>query len=79
MSQHTICGNFCREFVNSVWCIKILSTQEVLQMGKDGLHLLNAPGPAKRLQSNSCDTYHLARQDSQNLSSGIPSVGSLDY
>jgi hypothetical protein len=66
-----------QEFVNSVWCIKILSTQEVLQMGKEGLNLLNA-GPAKRLQSNSCDAY-LARQDSQNLSSGIPSVGSLDY
>ncbi|KAJ4807937.1 Auxin response factor [Rhynchospora pubera] len=67
-----------QEFVNSVWCIKILSTQEVLQMGKEGLSLLNAAGPAKRLQSNGCDAF-LARQDSQNLSSGIPSVGSLDY
>jgi hypothetical protein len=64
--------------VNSVWCIKILSTQEVLQMGKEGLSLLNAVGPARRLQSNGCDAFH-ARQDSQNLSSGIPTVGTLDY
>ncbi|MBA0565475.1 hypothetical protein Golob_010348, partial [Gossypium lobatum] len=30
------------EFVNSVWCIKILSPQEVQQMGKRGLELLNS-------------------------------------
>ncbi|XP_039023184.1 auxin response factor 6-like [Hibiscus syriacus] len=30
------------EFVNSVWCIKILSPQEVQQMGKRDLELLNS-------------------------------------
>ncbi|XP_020237008.1 auxin response factor 6 [Cajanus cajan] len=30
------------EFVNSVWCIKILSPQEVQQMGNSGLELLNS-------------------------------------
>ncbi|CAK9151970.1 unnamed protein product [Ilex paraguariensis] len=62
------------EFVNSVWCIKILSPQEVQQMGKE---LLNSV-PVPRLPNNSCDDY-ASRQESRNLSSGITSVGSLDY
>ncbi|KAB1222701.1 Auxin response factor 6 [Morella rubra] len=65
------------EFVNSVWCIKILSPQEVLQMGKRGLELLNSV-PIQRVSGNSCDDY-ANRQDSRNLSSGITSVGSLEY
>lgn len=65
------------EFVNSVWCIKILSPQEVQQMGKHGLELLNSV-PIQRLSNGSCDDY-ASRQDSRNLSSGITSVGSLDY
>ncbi|GMI93590.1 hypothetical protein HRI_003028500 [Hibiscus trionum] len=65
------------EFVNSVWCIKILSPQEVQQMGKRGLELLNSV-PVQRLSNGSCDDY-VNRQDSRNLSSGIASVGSLDY
>ncbi|KAE8719993.1 Auxin response factor 17 [Hibiscus syriacus] len=36
------------EFVNSVWCIKILSPQEVQQMGKQGPELLN---PVPRLSN----------------------------
>lgn len=67
-----------REFVNSVWCIKILSPQEVHQMGKRGLELLKSV-PMQRLSSNSCDDYGGSRQDSRNLSSGITSVGSLEY
>ncbi|KAK8641972.1 hypothetical protein V6N13_011338 [Hibiscus sabdariffa] len=65
------------EFVNSVWCIKILSPQEVQQMGKRGLELLNSV-PVQRLSNGSCDDY-VSQQDSRNLSSGIASVGSLDY
>lgn len=65
------------EFVNSVWCIKILSPQEMQQMGKRGLELLNSVS-IQRLSNNSCDDYP-SRQDSRNLSSGITSVGSLDY
>ncbi|OMO70382.1 AUX/IAA protein [Corchorus capsularis] len=65
------------EFVNSVWCIKILSPQEVQQMGKRGLELLNSV-PVQRLSNGTCDDY-VSRQDSRNLSSGIASVGSLDY
>ncbi|KAM5587581.1 hypothetical protein ABKV19_006160 [Rosa sericea] len=66
------------EFVNNVWCIKILSPQEVQQMGKRGLELLKSV-PMQRLSSNSCDEYGGSRQDSRNLSSGITSVGSLEY
>ncbi|KAJ0017493.1 hypothetical protein Pint_10970 [Pistacia integerrima] len=65
------------EFVNSVWCIKILSPPEVQQMGKRGIELLNSV-PIQRLSNSSCDDY-ASRQDSRNLSSGITSVGSLDY
>ncbi|KAM0950706.1 putative transcription factor ARF family [Dioscorea sansibarensis] len=64
-----------QEFVNNVWCIKILSPQEVQQMGKQGVDLLNSV-PLKRLSSNSCDDY---RQDSRSLNTGITSVGTLDY
>ncbi|KAH7678856.1 AUX/IAA protein [Dioscorea alata] len=63
-----------QEFVNNVWCIKILSPQEVQQMRKQDIDLLTSI-PLKRL-SSSCDDY---RQDSRNLSTSIPSVGSLNY
>ncbi|XP_044496299.1 auxin response factor 6 [Mangifera indica] len=66
-----------QEFVNNVWCIKILSTPELQQMGKRGIELLNSV-PIQRLSNSSCDDY-ASRQDSRNLSSGITSVGSLDY
>ncbi|XP_020275116.1 auxin response factor 17 isoform X2 [Asparagus officinalis] len=42
-----------QEFVNNVWCIKILSPREVQQMGKEGDELLNSV-PMKRLSSNNC-------------------------
>ncbi|XP_027363946.1 auxin response factor 6-like isoform X2 [Abrus precatorius] len=64
------------EFVNSVWCIKILSPQEVQQMGT-GLELLSSV-PIQRLSNGICDDY-VSRQDPRNLSSGITTVGSLDY
>ncbi|KAJ1402017.1 PB1 domain [Sesbania bispinosa] len=65
------------EFVNSVWCIKILSPQEVQQMGNNGLGLLNSV-PNQRLSNGICDDY-TGREDSRNLSTGITAVGSLDY
>ncbi|XP_041026262.1 auxin response factor 6 [Juglans microcarpa x Juglans regia] len=65
------------EFVNSVWCIKILSPQEVQQMGRRDSELLNSV-PIQRLSNTGCDDY-ANRQDSRNLSSGITSVGSLEY
>ncbi|KAJ7969015.1 Auxin response factor [Quillaja saponaria] len=65
------------EFVSSVWCIKILSPQEVQQMGNHGLELLNSV-PIQRLSNGSCDDF-TSHQDSRNLSTGIPSVGSLNY
>ncbi|KAG4956083.1 hypothetical protein JHK84_042063 [Glycine max] len=65
------------EFVNSVWCIKILSPQEVQQMGNNGLELLNSV-PNQRLSNGICDDY-VSRQDPRNLSTGITTVGSLDY
>ncbi|GLU22618.1 hypothetical protein SLE2022_386800 [Rubroshorea leprosula] len=66
-----------QEFVNNVWCIKILSPQEVQQMGKRGIELLSSV-PIQRLSNGSCDDY-TSRQESRNLSSGIASVGSLDF
>ncbi|XP_047944488.1 auxin response factor 6-like [Salvia hispanica] len=68
-----------QEFVNSVWCIKILSPQEVQEMGKQGLELLNSI-PLQRLpvQNGGCDSYG-SRQEGRNMSTGIPSVGSLDF
>ncbi|KAK1304518.1 Auxin response factor 6 [Acorus calamus] len=66
-----------QEFVNNVGYIKILSPQEVQQMGKESAELPNAV-PIRRLSNSSCDDY-VSRQDSRNLNSGITSVGSLDY
>ncbi|XP_019439672.1 PREDICTED: auxin response factor 6-like isoform X1 [Lupinus angustifolius] len=65
------------EFVNSVWCIKILSPQEVQQMGNTGLELLNSV-PIQRLSNGIYDDY-MSRQDPGSLSTGITSVGSLEY
>ncbi|AQK66068.1 Auxin response factor 18 [Zea mays] len=64
-----------QEFVSTVSCIKILSPQEVQQMGKQGLELLSS-APARRLGS-SCDDY-VSRQESRSLSTGIASVGSVE-
>ncbi|KAK6150091.1 hypothetical protein DH2020_017616 [Rehmannia glutinosa] len=67
------------EFVNSVWCIKILSPQEVQEMRKRGLELLNSV-PLQRLphQNGSCDGY-ANRQEPRNMAASIPSVGTLDF
>ncbi|RWV93521.1 hypothetical protein GW17_00044018 [Ensete ventricosum] len=66
------------EFVNNVWCIKILMRQEVQQMGKPSADFLNTVH-GKRLPSNSCDEY-ITRQDSRSLSSTVTtSVGTLEY
>ncbi|KAL6847206.1 hypothetical protein ACP4OV_023059 [Aristida adscensionis] len=61
-----------QEFVNSVWCIKILSPQDVQQMVRGGDGLLSAPGGGM-LQSNVCDDYS-ASHDMQNLTGGIAPV-----
>ncbi|KAJ0230357.1 Auxin response factor 6 [Hirschfeldia incana] len=81
------------EFVSSVWCIKILSPQEVQQMGKRGLELLNSAPPSsnnnnvvEKLPSNNnnnnngnCDDFG-NRSDPRNLGNGIASVGgSFNY
>ncbi|KAG8069832.1 hypothetical protein GUJ93_ZPchr0006g41816 [Zizania palustris] len=64
------------EFVSSVSCIKILSPQEVQQMGKQGIELFSS-APARRL-ANSCDNY-MSKQESRSLSTGIASVGSVEF
>ncbi|RWW73485.1 hypothetical protein BHE74_00018664 [Ensete ventricosum] len=63
-----------QEFVNSVWCIKILSPQEVQQMGKQRVDFLNSTCIKRLPNNNSCDDYIVNRQDSRNLSTGIASV-----
>ncbi|KAE9601089.1 hypothetical protein Lal_00024101 [Lupinus albus] len=62
------------DFVNSVWCIKILSPHEVQQMGNNGLDLLNSV-PIQRLSNGICDDYS-GHEDQRNLSNGITT---LDY
>ncbi|GAB4842858.1 ADP-ribosylation factor, Arf Arf6 [Ancistrocladus abbreviatus] len=64
-----------QEFVNSVWYIKILSPQEVQQMGKEGTHL---PFAVPRPKLGSCDDY-IRQQDTRNSSNGIASIPPLDY
>ncbi|KQJ85792.1 auxin response factor 25 [Brachypodium distachyon] len=66
-----------QEFVNSVWCIKILSPQDVHQMVRNGEGLLSASG-ARMMQGNVCDDYS-ASHDLQNLTGNIASVPPLDY
>uniref|UniRef100_A0A803LRP9 Auxin response factor n=1 Tax=Chenopodium quinoa TaxID=63459 RepID=A0A803LRP9_CHEQI len=67
-----------QEFVNNVWYIKILSPQEVQQMGKDGLEFPNSIRPKHQNSFNSCDDYTL-QQDLRHNSNGMASVTSLDY
>ncbi|CAN6247085.1 unnamed protein product [Urochloa humidicola] len=62
-----------QEFVNSVSCIKILSPEEVQQMG----NRLLSSAPARRL-SNGCDSY-VSRQESRSLSTGMAPVGSVEF
>ncbi|XP_074273426.1 auxin response factor 6-like [Silene latifolia] len=64
-----------QEFVNSVWYIKILSPQEVQQMGKDGLNL---PNPVQNGSYDGFDGYS-SQQDLRNNSNGMASVTSLHY
>uniref|UniRef100_A0A7N0RE73 Auxin response factor n=1 Tax=Kalanchoe fedtschenkoi TaxID=63787 RepID=A0A7N0RE73_KALFE len=63
------------EFVSSVSCIKILSPQEVQQMGKEGIALLNS-APGQRISSINCEDY---TESGNKGGSGIASAGSLDY
>ncbi|XP_073060783.1 auxin response factor 6-like [Primulina eburnea] len=68
-----------QEFVNNVWCIKILSPLEVRQMGKEGLDLPNSVQTHQLSNSgNSCDD-HMNRKDSRSILNGIPTAGSLHY
>ncbi|KAL0321386.1 UNVERIFIED_CONTAM: Auxin response factor 6 [Sesamum radiatum] len=68
-----------QEFVNSVWCIKILSPQEVQEMGKQGLEILTSvPVQRPPVPNGTCDGY-VSRQEARNISAGIPSVGTLDF
>ncbi|XP_010538262.1 PREDICTED: auxin response factor 6 isoform X2 [Tarenaya hassleriana] len=70
------------EFVNSVWCIKILSPQEVQEMGKQGLELLNSGQSVQKLAANGgggCEDFR-NRQDPRSLGNSIASVGgSFEY
>ncbi|MED6168218.1 ADP-ribosylation factor, Arf Arf6 [Stylosanthes scabra] len=61
------------EFVNSVWCIKILSPQEVQQMGNNGLGLLSSV-PIQSLSNGICDDF-TGHDDPRNLGT----VGSLEF
>jgi hypothetical protein len=64
--------------VNSVWCIKILSPQDMQQTVRDGDGHLSAAG-ARMLQGNACDGYSANHDDMHNLAGNITSVVPLDY
>ncbi|GAB4850707.1 ADP-ribosylation factor, Arf Arf6 [Ancistrocladus abbreviatus] len=64
-----------QEFVNNVWYIKILSPQEVQQMGKEGLHL---PNSMLRPKLGSRDDY-ISQQDIRNSGNGMAPIPTLDY
>ncbi|CAH8349957.1 unnamed protein product [Eruca vesicaria subsp. sativa] len=71
------------EFVSSVWCIKILSPQEMQQMGKRGLELLNSAPSSNNVDkvpsNGNCDDFG-NRSDPRSLGNGIASVGgSFNY
>ncbi|KAK6927794.1 AUX/IAA domain [Dillenia turbinata] len=57
-------------FVNNVWYIKILSPEDVQKLGKPG---------SESFAPNACQRMSSADSDAQDLVSGLPSVGSLDY
>jgi len=59
-----------RVFVNNVWYIKILSPEDVQKLGKEEAESLNH-GAVERMSSTSADD--------QDLISGMPSLGSLEY
>ncbi|KAL9256469.1 Auxin response factor 17-like protein [Drosera capensis] len=64
-----------QDFVNSVWYIKILSPQDVHQMGKQGVPL---PSSVSRSKLGSCDDYQ--RQPSTRRdSNGSAALAFLDY
>nr|XP_029124496.1 auxin response factor 17 [Elaeis guineensis] len=65
-----------QEFVNNVWCIRILSPQE-MQTRKEGGELPTT-APTKRFPSGSYDEY-MNKQDSRNMSNGIASMLPLEY
>ncbi|KAK6127536.1 hypothetical protein DH2020_038739 [Rehmannia glutinosa] len=56
-------------FVNNVWYIKILSPEDVLKLGKQEAESLSGGSSVERMNS----------ADAQNLVSGLPSLGSLEY
>ncbi|MFS7943665.1 putative leucine-rich repeat domain superfamily [Helianthus anomalus] len=65
----------CGQFVSRVWCIKIVSPQEVQQLRKQGVKVLNPV----QIQKPSDSCYTPNQQESMNLRNGVTSVGSLEY
>jgi hypothetical protein len=60
----------CRAFVNNVWYIKILSPEDVHKMGGQAVESFS-PHAAHRLNSSG--------GEAQDLVSGLPSLGMLEY
>ncbi|KAJ0532398.1 hypothetical protein HanIR_Chr09g0396321 [Helianthus annuus] len=64
-----------KQFVSRVWCIKIVSPQEVQQLGKQGVKVLDPV----QIQKPSDSSYTPSQQESRNWSNGVTTVGSLEY
>ncbi|KAL9265497.1 Auxin response factor 6-like protein [Drosera capensis] len=64
-----------QDFVNSVWYIKILSPQEVHQMGKQGVRL---PSSVSRSKLGNCDD-HLSQPSTRRDSNGLAALAFVDY
>ena len=65
-----VCFTSCRSFVNNVWYIKILSPEDIQKMGEQAVESL-ALGSGQRLNGTGAE--------SQDIVSGPPSIGSLEY
>ena len=65
-----MCFTSCRSFVNNVWYIKILSPEDIQKMGEQAVESL-ALGSGQRLNGTGAE--------SQDIVSGPPSIGSLEY
>ncbi len=69
ISVHSLQMTLCRAFVNNVWYIKILSPEDVHKMGEQSVESFS-PHAGQRNSSGG---------EAQDLVSGLPSLGMLEY
>ena len=70
ISVHSLQMTMCRAFVNNVWYIKILSPEDVHKLGEQAVESFSPQGGQRLNSSNG---------EAQDLVSGLPSLGMLEY